>query len=274
MEEDKLLDNAARAARVGGRVVDSAFSVFLLFFLFMGGYIIWYTVMVYQSAFLDEDILKYKPAPGQEYNPTLDDLVKINPDVCAWISIDDTHIDYPVVRGEDNLEYLNKDIFGEFSLSGAVFLDKENERDFSDPYNILYGHHMDNEAMFGQVIDFLEEDFFDEHPTGTLYLPNKTYTISLFACMETNAYEPRVLSVKKKSTEIPSMLSYIHNHAAQYRDLSPALSGSDKIIGLVTCERIYTDGRVLLLGRLEETNYVHQGDDHPEPEKEEEWLDE
>lgn len=45
----------------------------------------------------------------------------INKDVAGWITIDDTHIDYPVVQGKDDMEYINKDVYGEFSLSGSIF---------------------------------------------------------------------------------------------------------------------------------------------------------
>ena len=55
----------------------------------------------------------------------------INKDVAGWITIDDTHIDYPVVQGKDDMEYINKDVYGEFSLSGSIFLSCMNKKDFS-----------------------------------------------------------------------------------------------------------------------------------------------
>ena len=54
-------------------------------------------------------------------SPSLQELQKINPDVCAWLTVDGTKIDYPVVQGETNLEYINQDIYGEFALSGSIF---------------------------------------------------------------------------------------------------------------------------------------------------------
>ena len=74
----------------------------------------------------------------------------------AWITIDNTHIDYPVLQGKDDMEYVNKDPFGEFALSGSIFLSTKNASDFSDVYNMTYGHHMENGAMFGDLTKMLD----------------------------------------------------------------------------------------------------------------------
>ncbi len=46
--------------------------------------------------------MQYKPAGKTDEN-SLQELQKINPDVCAWLTVDGTKIDYPVVQGETNL---------------------------------------------------------------------------------------------------------------------------------------------------------------------------
>ena len=61
------------------------------------------------------------------------------------------------------MTYINKNVFGEFALTGSIFLSCMNSPDFSDPYNLIYGHHMDNGGMFGDVMEFLDSEYFDEH---------------------------------------------------------------------------------------------------------------
>ena len=270
-----------QAARIGNSILNLVSVAGIVSMLLMGGYIVWYTVMVYQSAFLDNDLLNYKPSLDNGLdNPSLYELMELNPDVCAWITIDGTNIDYPVVQGKNNQEYLNKDVYGDFSLSGTIFLDSANNRNFTDPYNILYGHHMDNGSVFGEVIEFLDDEYFNTYPTGILFLPDSTYAISFFACMQANAYDSMVLSVNKQSTAMPAFLSYVHNNAKQYRDLTPALSASDRIISLVTCEDSNTDGRAVLLGRLNQIETINQeeaADEAAEKERlenrEKEWYE-
>ena len=84
---------------------------------------------------VQEDMLKLKP---DKEKPDFSKLCSINPDVCAWLTMDGTHIDYPVLQGETNLTYINRDIYGQFALAGSIFLDCQNAKDFTDSYNLLY----------------------------------------------------------------------------------------------------------------------------------------
>ena len=63
----------------------------------------------------------------------------MNPDVCGWIVMDHTGIDYPIVQGEDNFEYLDKDPLGNPEISGSIFLDWQNNRKFTGSIYGTYG---------------------------------------------------------------------------------------------------------------------------------------
>lgn len=173
----------------------------------------------------------------------------INEDTRGWITIDDTHIDYPFVQGETDMEYINMDIMGEFALSGAIFQSCMNSPDFSDTYNLLYGHHMDNAAMFSDVMEFLDADYFESHQTGTLYLPDKTYHISVFACIEADGYDPLIYN-PGPDFGTGELLEYLKASSTQYRDIG--VTAEDKIVGLSTCVDAQTTERAILFGRLEE----------------------
>ena len=69
-------------------------------------------------------------------------LKKINPDIIAWIRIPDTSIDYPVVQGNDDSYYLTHTFKKTEHAAGAIFLDSDNNADFSDDKNIIYGHNI------------------------------------------------------------------------------------------------------------------------------------
>ena len=111
----------------------------------------------------------------ETYKPTAKDslsfaeLQKINSDVFGWLTVDKTHINYPLVQTEDNAKYVNTDVKGQFSLAGSIFLDCNNKKDFSDINNIIYGHHMAKDAMFGELEYFEEPKYFEEHYYGKLY---------------------------------------------------------------------------------------------------------
>ncbi len=246
------METAAKAAKFGNFILSLMASVIILAMFAYGGYSLWDSYMVNQGAFLSSDLLKYKPQAaedGGEANYSLEELIALNPDTRGWITIDDTHIDYPFVQGETDMEYINMDIMGEFALSGAIFQSCMNSPDFSDTYNLLYGHHMDNAAMFSDVMEFLDADYFESHQTGTLYLPDKTYHISVFACIEADGYDPLIYN-PGPDFGTGELLEYLKASSTQYRDIG--VTAEDKIVGLSTCVDAQTTERAILFGRLEE----------------------
>ena len=241
---------AVKCARVGNKILSFIAMVLVLIMLLYGGYSLWNTIMIYRGAFSSNDLLKYQPTGDGPNSITLGELMKLNKDVVGWIKIFDTHISYPVVQGKDNQEYLNKDVFGEFSFSGSIFLDYRNACDFTDSYSIIYGHHMEYGAMFGDVVEFKNDDYFQEHKTGALFLLDDTYKITLFACVETQEFNNKIYNpIVQGKDNIDTLLKYIKDEAVQYRDIS--LNHDDKIIGLSTCAEAGTNERVVLFGRLD-----------------------
>ena len=253
------MERAAMLARAGNRVLSVIVGILILVMLLYGGYSLWDTAMLYQGAFVSSDLLKYKPSSGKTDGPTLAELAALNPDVRGWLTIDDTHIDYPVVQGKTDMEYINKDVYGEFSLSGSIFMDSRNAADFSDSYCLLYGHHMDNGAMFGDVVEFVNKDYFDSHRTGTLYLiDGSVYTIELFVCIEIDAFDSVVYQpTAQEQGNVGPLLEYIREKAVQYREIG--VTTSNQIIGLSTCAEAETNGRVVVFGRMERAEQVQEG---------------
>lgn len=79
------------------------------------------TLPVSRGAFAGEELLHYKPAVLAADNPTLAELQARNPDVCGWLTIDGTNIDYPFVQGATNMDYINRDVTGRFRCPARSF---------------------------------------------------------------------------------------------------------------------------------------------------------
>ena len=122
---------------------------------------------------LEEALEQYQTEEEQEIDFTY--WQGVNPDVCAWIRVPGTKIDYPVVQGaglEDSY-YLTHDIYQDENIYGAIFIENSNRLDFTSPNTIIYGHHMKDGSMFGDLTQFEERDFFDKHSEFTVYLPDE-----------------------------------------------------------------------------------------------------
>ena len=154
-----------RLIRKASGVLDYFILLISLAALFIGMYAFWDTNQVMSIAD-SEEYAMYKPDSTSKLS--FNELQQLNPDVCAWLEVYGTEIDYPVVQGKDNSEYLNKTVLGTFSTAGSIFLDNRNTRDFSDAKNILYGHYMAERKMFGDLELFQDEKFFQTHKYGLL----------------------------------------------------------------------------------------------------------
>ena len=104
-----------------------------------------------------------------------------NPDIVGWVYAKGTGIDYPIVQGKDNEEYLHMDFNKKKSSSGTIFLDHGCDQTFSTDNNIIYGHHMKNGTMFANLLKFREDSFLKKYDTIILYTPKKTLHLKVIS---------------------------------------------------------------------------------------------
>ena len=238
--------------RLVDTVVDAWLLVLILATMAFGAYSLWDSQNIYQGA--DASVYAIYDPSAQEENEE-DGLAKLralNPDVVAWLRIDDTKINYPVVQGEDNNQYLNTNAIGEYSLAGSIFLDYRNEADFSSPNSIVYGHHMARDNMFGQLDEYRERDFFDAHRTGTIYFDRAWHDITFFAFLKADAhdqvlYDPDLV----QGGGVDGFYSYLQSHAQHFEEIE--LSSESRFLTLSTCcSSGSPNDRYLLIGIIEE----------------------
>lgn len=87
----------------------------------------------------------------QSINVDFAKLQEINKDIIAWIKIDNTNINYPILQGETDQYYLRKNIYKKYSTAGSLFIDTTTKTDFSDDNTVIYGHNLRNNKMFSNL---------------------------------------------------------------------------------------------------------------------------
>ncbi len=217
--------------------------------LAMGCYALWDSHVVYERANVDQ----WQPYKPTEPEPlSFWELQRINPDVRAWLSVYGTKIDYPVcqsVPGEEE-KYLTTNAKGEYSLSGALFIDVANAADFSDFSTIVYGHHMENEVMFGGISNFADKEYFDEHRYGNLFVNDTDYGLEFFCFLDADAYDRSIYRhTFVGAGEREGYLELLHARSRCWRP-EVEISGEDRIILLSTCAAGYTNAREILVGKI------------------------
>ena len=239
---------AGRLVRLANGAVNAVTLVTLLFLFAMGCYALW------DSQAIDSQAASAAWKPYKPVEPELlsfKELESINPDVRGWLTVYGTNIDYPVCQNKDINKYLTTDARGEYALSGAIFLEPQAAPDFSDFATFIYGHHMEHDVMFGQVSDFLEQGFFNEHRYGNLFDGEGDRGLEFVCCLSADAYDGSIYRTSFASAEEKEeYLDLLRSRATCARDVQ--VGADDRIVLLSTCASESTNGRTLLVGIVRE----------------------
>lgn len=235
--------------RAVNNIVDDAVLLLLLLLLAIGCYAVWDSYALHQQAQASSYEV-YKPSP--EDKRSFEDFQKLNPDVFGWLNIYGTNIDYPMVQAEDNEKYLNTSADGKYSLSGSIFLNYRNQTDFSDFNSIVYGHHMKDKVMFGEIGLFKEKKYFQKHPYGSIYFQGKNHGIEFFAFLEVDAYNQEIYRlIKAGRKEKTKYLNLLVQSVMYTRKIH--VDANDHVVLFSTCTEDITNGRHILVGKITDT---------------------
>lgn len=165
-------------------------------------------------------------------------LLKINDDIIGWIYMEDTVVNYPLLQGENNLYYLDKTMYKKYLASGSIYLDCDNEPDFSDAHSIIFGHNMKNHTMFGDLSDLRDEDYLKEHPYVDLILTDGTWMryeiCSMYRAHVEDGTFRAPLNKAKNFKPFMELITEKNMHADSELDL-PVVQEEDKVLTLSTC---------------------------------------
>ena len=176
-------------------------------------------------------------------------LTRENPDVYAWIQIPGTQVDYPILQSsEDDSYYLTHTIDGEEKTEGAIYTEQLNNKDFTDPNTVIYGHNMRNESMFGSLHWYEDREFFDENRELTIYLPDKILHYRIFAAY---VYDNRHILQSFDFTNKTEYQGYLDSifalkSVSNNIDTSAEVGSDDRIVTLSTCNAGRDEERYLV----------------------------
>ena len=223
--------------------------IFAVLFLFgaLGIYSLWDNYNIELDA-SPEKWASYKP--GKSEYGSFEELRAINPEVTAWLNIYGTAIDYPVVYTPESRKYLMFDAFGEYSLTGALFIDPKNKPDFSDMDTIIYGHHMEHDLLFGPLDDFLRKPFFDSHRYGKIFYNGAYHGMEIAALAKCNAYDDSIYRTGiVEVDQQKEYLEHLQDSIVFTRD-EVQLNGNDRLVIMSTCSGEETNARTVVIGKL------------------------
>lgn len=173
-------------------------------------------------------------------------LKRLNKDVVAWITLSGTSIDYPIVKGSNNTEYLTRLFSGEANSAGSLFMDYHNNSKFSNRNTVIFGHNMQDGTMFNTLLQYATQSFYTSHPAFDIQTPDGDYTAEPIAAFFTDSAYSNV--VKRTFATNAAFLQYVDKCIrASSIQTETAVSATDKLVTFVTCDDDYSANRRFLV---------------------------
>ena len=173
---------------------------------------------------------------------SMDDLGAV-----AWLKVDKTEINFPIMQGSTNTEYLNKNPLGQVDIAGSIFLDSTNNAKFTDPYSVVYGHHLDKGLMFGTLDPYLKKSYLKTHTTGTIEVKDgPTYKLKLFSCIHVLSTSDTIFNASAQTTT-KNVEKYIEKNDPDHLTYDKSLP----IVALSTCVNALSAKRIVVFGTLQ-----------------------
>jgi len=148
--------------------------------------------------FTDNDTATPSPEPDETPAPTPDmrvpnpytEAFEANGDMAAWIQIPDTTIDYPVMwTPRDENYYLYRDFDGSDNQNGCLILDTDSSLEPLSTNLIIHGHNMRSGAMFGNLTDYEDKDYYEHHKQIVLYTEECQRNYEVIAVFRSQVYK-------------------------------------------------------------------------------------
>lgn len=157
----------------------------------------------------------------------------------GWIEIENTKINYPVVKGDDNDFYLNHNYDLSKNVAGSIFMDRRNLGNKYDEHTIIYGHYMKNGTMFTNLNLYLEEDFYKDNQLIYYRDLFNSYTYKVISAYYVSAND-YTLAFEIDEEIIDDFMSR-SLYTTEY-----SYSKDDRFLTLSTCNYILNNGRMIV----------------------------
>ncbi len=254
-----------KKSSIKDNILKSLFIISLAGLIISATYLLNYFITGNQQKALLDDTRELWYSTQETENDTpfgFDPLLKVNKDTKAWIKINNTSIDNPVVQTSDNDYYLNYNFNSSQSRYGTLFFDYRDV--ISESGNsknlVIYGHNMKDGSMFAGLLNYKNLNFYKQNPTfelTTLYEKSEYQVFSVFLinskAHHDNGYIYNFL--RNSFTSDDEFINWIdESKKRSLINTAIDISSDDEILTLVTCAYDFDDARLVVMARKTRDN--------------------
>lgn len=171
-------------------------------------------------------------------------LESINDDIVGWVSIANTKIDYPVIQSKDNSYYLRRNIYGDYSRAGMLFLDYRNTMEPADYNLLIYGHNMRDGTMFHTLTEFKHKKFVLAHPVIELGTQTSVEHYEIFSVFLVDGAADILADSGQDGLDYWRKLQRAQKK--EYYNSGRLVQADDALLMLATCSYEFEDARLVV----------------------------
>ena len=170
------------------------------------------------------------------YNYNIKELKSINPDTVGWITVNNTKVNYPVVKANDNDYYLNHSFDKSQNSFGWIYADYRSNFDVLNQNTIIYGHNvLGTDLLFSTLTNTLNASWYNNQNNLTITFntekeSNKWQIFSIYLIPVTNDY---LIANFNSGASFLNFVQKIKDRSV--KDFGVEVKENDKIITLSTC---------------------------------------
>lgn len=186
---------------------------------------------------------------GREVSGEYQELFLKNPDLVAWLTIDGTKIDYPVMwTPEDPEFYSHRGFDKKDSQNGLLFLDKGSRINEYGGNLIVYGHNMKNGSMFADLLRYGKKSYWEGHKSIQLDTLQESRRYEIFAAGKSG--DPKALPYGFTTASEKECRAALEGmQALSLYDTGEKGNWGDDFLTLSTCDYSTKDGRFVVMAR-------------------------
>ena len=171
----------------------------------------------------------------EKYTIDFESLKNRNPDTIAWIKVNGTSIEYPIVKTSNNDFYMNHSFDKSYNSAGWVFMDYKNSGDGTDKNMVIYAHNRLDNSLFGTLKNILSSDWYDniDNLTIPLIFENEKAEYQLFSVYKIAKEDYYITTNFNSDSDFEQFINTIKSRSI--KDFGVDVTTEDSILTLSTC---------------------------------------
>lgn len=177
-------------------------------------------------------------------NVNFDELLAKNSDTVAFLKVNGTNINYPVVQSNDNNYYLTHSYDKSKNDAGWVFLDYRNDINNLSQNTIIYAHGRWDTTMFGSLKNVFKNDWYNKTDNYVIHLSTPSYN-SLWQVFSAYSIPTETYYLTSNFGTTESFQTFLNTIEGRSKwNFNAEVNTNDKILTLSTC---YNDKEKVVL---------------------------